>query len=110
MGSRPRVGGSTHRGGVGAHEQLRTSRGESAMTSTEPTKPEQWRDAAAVLREHAVKLDKLAGPPMCGVVLPDAGPNGEPLACAWAADHLPEKPHSWASLPSWTPREEGPAA
>lgn len=67
---------------------------------------EQWREAAAVLREHAAKFDKLAGPQMCGVVLPNAGPNGEPLACAWNADHLPEIPHSWASLPSYL---NGPA-
>ena len=46
----------------------------------------------------AIEFDQMAGPPICGVVLPNAGPNGEPLACAWPADHLAE--HSWASLPT----------
>lgn len=43
---------------------------------------------------------------ICGVVAPNSGPNGEPLACAWDPDHLPESPHSWASLPTWPPRAD----
>lgn len=37
---------------------------------------------------------------ICGVIS-YSGPNGEPLACAWEEDHLSEKPHSWASLPTF---------
>jgi hypothetical protein len=37
---------------------------------------------------------------ICGVVSL-SGPNGEPLACGWKAGHLPGKPHSWSSLPTW---------
>jgi hypothetical protein len=34
---------------------------------------------------------------LCGVVC-NAGPNGEPLACAYEPDHRGD--HSWATLPS----------
>jgi len=30
----------------------------------------------------------------------NAGPNGEPLACAYPRDHLGD--HSWATLPTFT--------
>lgn len=64
----------------------------------------QWRDAANVLREQAAHFDVLAEEQarregICAVVCPNAGPKGEPLACAWPPDHLPT-PHSWASLPT----------
>ena len=38
------------------------------------------------------------GTPICGVICA-AGPNGEPLACAYDRDH--EGVHSWASLPTF---------
>jgi hypothetical protein len=37
---------------------------------------------------------------ICGVIAPNQGPAGEPLACAWPDGHLPETPHSWAWVPT----------
>lgn len=37
---------------------------------------------------------------VCGMVLPNACPDGAPVACAWKPGHLPT-PHSWASLPTY---------
>jgi hypothetical protein len=37
---------------------------------------------------------------MCGIVA-NRGPNGESLACAYLIDH--DGPHSWSTLPTWTP-------
>lgn len=37
---------------------------------------------------------------ICGVVS-NSGPNGEPLACGYAAGH--EGVHAWASQPTWLP-------
>ena len=62
------------------------------------TTADQWRAAAAALREHAAKFEKLAGGVLCGVVLPNAGPAGEAVACASVAGH--DGPHSWAFLPT----------
>jgi hypothetical protein len=38
---------------------------------------------------------------ICAVIC-DCGPNGEPLACAYAPEH--DGVHSWASIPTWTKR------
>lgn len=38
---------------------------------------------------------------ICGMVAPYAGPHGEPVACGWKPDHLPD-PHSWAWIPTYT--------
>lgn len=71
------------------------------------TTSDQWRAAALVLRQHALEFDKLAGAATCGVILPNAGPNGEPVACAYPADHLPSA-HSWAFLPTVIRQTGGP--
>lgn len=47
----------------------------------------------------SVTLRPKAAPPfMCGIVS-RAGPNGEPLACAYPPGH--EGDHSWATLPTF---------
>lgn len=41
----------------------------------------------------------LQAPSICGVIAPNQGPNGEPLACAYWPGHLPVE-HSWAWVPT----------
>lgn len=70
------------------------------------TSPEQWREAANVLREQAIKFDRYAEIAQttedlrtCGLVS-NSGPNGEPLGCGYQNHH--SGPHSWATLPTFT--------
>ncbi len=41
---------------------------------------------------------------ICGTISA-SGPNGEPLACAYAPNH--DGAHSWATLPTFFPSERG---
>jgi hypothetical protein len=83
---------------------------ERVTMVTAVTTATQWREAAIVLREHAIKFEAMADlvstPPLghgdswatCGVVS-QSGPNGEPLGCGFAFGH--DGPHAWASLPTF---------
>jgi hypothetical protein len=56
------------------------------------------RDDRDTWKRFAIAMSEDPRQSLCGVVCA-AGPNGEPLACAYLPNH--HGAHSWATLPTW---------